>query len=90
MSDTPPSYSSLAVPPVRHILEPVFLEALRETEFDCIVFADHDPHPSWIATSTATRHEGTHRGNRLLGPTAAPTQFMLIRPESLFHMSTPP
>ena len=41
-----------------------------------IEFADHDPlsthHPSWIATSTATRHGGTHRFNRLLRATAHP------------------
>ena len=30
-------------------------------------------HPNWIATSTATRHGGTHRGNRLLRATAAHT-----------------
>ena len=28
-------------------------------------------HPHWVATSTATRHGGTHRGNRLLRATAA-------------------
>ena len=30
-------------------------------------------HPNWIATSTATRHGGTHQGNRLLRATAAHT-----------------
>ena len=34
-------------------------------------------HPSWIATSTATRHEGTHRGNRLLRASASHTQFQI-------------
>ena len=33
----------------------------------------HTPHPNWIATSTATRHGGTHRGNRLLRAATAHT-----------------
>ena len=50
----------------------------------------HTHHPNRIATSTATRHGGTHRGNRLLRATAAHTQnqFNLVQicSEHLHHL----